>query len=621
MDTNGTKMIPEMTVVFLGHVDHGKSTLIGRLLYDTRQVPSDRIEFARARSEEQGRGLEFAFLLDGLEEEQAQGITIDFTQTRFSTPNRNFILADAPGHREFLKNMLSGASRAEAAVLLIDAAEGVREQSRRHGYLLTLLGVRQLAVVINKMDMVSWDEATYRSIVNEYESFLASIGFSAQVFIPAAAYTGDNITERSPHMPWYNGPTVLEQLERFQSIDKKDLPLRLPVQDIYRFGARRLLGGRIETGTISQGQSITVWPTREQTIIKTIERWPEASSSIAVQGQNVAVEFADPLFAERGMVITTTERPPFVSRAFHARVVWLGRQPLVPGLRYKIKLGFQETGAWVERLSRVIDIGNLKDVGEQHIPAGFVGEVTIMTDQPLVFDNFADNPGMGRFVLVDGYQITGGGIITGVAEQVQKDGFARDNQKLLFPTSGPVTREDREKRNEHRGGVLWFTGLSGSGKSTLAQKLEERLFQQGYQIYVLDGDNIRTGLNRDLGFSPNDRKENIRRIAQVARLFVDAGMMVITAFISPYNEDRANARALFEDGDFTEVYVKCPLATCEQRDVKGLYKKARSKEVHHFTGLDDSYEEPTNPEIIVETDKMSVDECVDIILTFLSGKQ
>jgi len=617
MADNSSYTIPEMTVVFLGHVDHGKSTMVGRLLYDTQQVPNDRIEFARTRSEEQGRGLEFAYLLDGLEEEQEQGITIDFTQISFSTQNRSFILADAPGHREFLKNMLSGASRAEAAILLIDAVEGVREQSRRHGYLLTLLGVKQLAVAVNKMDLVNWDEHIYRSIVNEYTGFLNSIGFTAQNFIPAAAYTGDNIVKRSIQMPWYIGPTVSEQLELFRPVDPKTLPLRLPVQDIYRFGSRRLLGGKLETGILTKGQSISIWPTREQSSIKILERWPETNVKVAVQGQNVALELDDPLFAERGMVIAAPEHPPAVGRAICVRIVWLGTQPLLAGQRYKLKLGFQETGARVERLDRVIDIGNLKDSNSNNIPAGFVGEGIIMTDQPVVFDSFADNPGMGRFVLVDGYQISGGGVILAPAEQ-QSEGFTRDNCSFIYPASGHISKADRARRNKHNSHVLWFTGLSGAGKTTIARKLEERLFQMGYQAYVLDGDNVRSGLNKDLGFEPNERKENIRRVAEVAKLFVDAGMIVIAAFISPYQDDRTQARSLFNKDEFTEVYIKCPLAVCEQRDVKGLYKKAREKQVQHFTGLDDTYEEPENADIILETDKESVDDCVNKIIDYLN---
>ncbi|WP_165866096.1 adenylyl-sulfate kinase [Lucifera butyrica] len=604
-----------MTVVFLGHVDHGKSTLIGRLLYDTGQVPADRVDFARARSAEQGRNLEFAYLLDGLEEEQEQGITIDFTQTGFTTSGRRFILADAPGHREFLKNMLSGASRAEAAVLVIDAAEGVQEQSRRHGYLLTLLGVKQLAVVVNKMDLVGWDERIFRSIAQEYQAFLASIGFAAQNVIPAAAHTGDNIAVRSARIKWYQGPTLLEQLERFQPAARKEFPLRMPVQDIYRSGKRRLLAGRVETGALTAGQTITIWPTREQTTVKSVERWPETGVTQILTGQNAALEFTDPLFAERGMVITSPDSSPSVSRAFYARVVWLGRQPLVPGQRYKLKVGFQETAAWMESLNRVIDTGSLREVPPECVPAGFIAEGLIMTDQPVIFDVFDENPAMGRFVLVDGYQITGGGVITMPAEKYQTGDFWQERSKLLYPTQGPVTKEDRRGRNQHHSLVLWLTGLSGAGKSTIAHNLEEHLFRDGYQVYVLDGDNVRLGLNQDLGFSANDRKENIRRVAEVARLFVDAGVIVLVAFISPYSEDRTLARNLFTAGEFVEIYVKCPLLVCETRDPKGLYQKARHKELYQFTGLDDAYQEPEHPDIVLETDKLTVEECVEKVIS------
>ena len=344
MATKQAGLAEELTIVFLGHVDHGKSTLIGRLLYDTQQITTDKIEFAAARSQEQGRGLEFAYLLDGLEEEQEQGITIDFTQTGFSTSTRNFILADAPGHREFLKNMMCGASRADAAILVIDATEGVQEQSRRHGYLLTLIGVTQLAVVINKMDLVGWNQTVYEKIRQEYEMFLAALGFSAQTYIPAAAYTGDQVAARSPHMLWYGGKTVLEQLEAFTTEEKVKLVLRIPVQDVYRSGQRRLLAGRIESGSVALGDSIVLWPTRETTRVKAIERWPKVNAGQAVQGENVAIELSDSLFAERGMVIANPEYPPQISRSFFARIFWLGRQPLLPQHRYKLKLGFQETG-------------------------------------------------------------------------------------------------------------------------------------------------------------------------------------------------------------------------------------------------------------------------------------
>lgn len=618
MEINQNEITGELTVVFLGHVDHGKSTLIGRLLYDTKQVTSDKIEFATARSQEQGRLLEFAYLLDGLEEEQEQGITIDFTQTRFATAKRQFILADAPGHREFLKNMMCGASRADAAILLIDATEGVQEQSRRHGYLLTLLGIKQLAVVVNKMDLVGWEQNVFQKIKADYEEFLASIGFSAQAYIPAAAFTGDNVAVKSRQLLWYPGKTVLEQLEAFRIKENTGIPLRIPVQDVYRFGQRRLLAGRLEGGLIALGDEIILWPTHEVTTVKAIERWPEANVHQAIQGENVALELSDPLFAERGMIIAKSEHPPLVSRSFTARIFWLGRQPLVPQQRYKLKIGFQETGVWIEQLTKVLDIGKLCEVATDTLPAGFVSEAILTSDQPLVFDTFHDNAELGRFVLIEEYQIVGGGIITAALTNKQTGEFRHDRgTDNLFPTAGFVTKTERRRCNGHTSQVFWLTGLSGSGKTTLARKVEEQLFHKKYQVYVLDGDNVRSGLNGDLGFSSSDRKENIRRIAEVAKLFVDAGIIVLVALISPYAADRDLARSRFEDGEFTEVYVKCPLEICEARDSKGLYKKARNHQLQKFTGISDMYEPPTKAEIVVETDKMPVEMCVKLLLQHL----
>lgn len=587
----------EMTVVIVGHVDHGKSTLVGRLLYDTAQVPADRVEFVRQRSAEQGRKLEFAYLLDGLEEEQEQGITIDFTQTQFRIGKRNFVLADAPGHREFLKNMLSGASRADAAILLIDAAEGVQAQSRRHGYLLSLLGVRQIIVVVNKMDLVAWSQDVYQEICREYADFLTAQGMQALAFIPASAYEGDNIAKSSEAMPWYQGNSVMEQMALLAYEQQEAAAVRFPIQDVYRMGQARLPVGRLESGSLGVGDRVTVWPTQEQTTIKAIHCWPQTQKDQAAAGQCIAVELSDPLFVERGMVAASPQNRPQVSRYVRGRIVWLGKEPLQTGRRYKLRVGFQETGASLQKLERVLDIGEIQEEStRQDVPAGFVGEGVWVLDQPLVFESFAQCSALGRFVLVDNFQIAGGGIIQ---EAVEETGLAaelahgkEDRRSQLFPTEGSITQLDRQQRNGHKGMCFWFTGLSGSGKSTLARALEEELFRQGKQVYVLDGDNIRCGLNSDLGFSKEERAENIRRIAEVAKLFVDAGFIVITAFISPYKTDRAFARSLFAADEFKEVYVKCSLEICEQRDPKGLYKKARRGELAYFTGVNDVYEEP-----------------------------
>lgn len=615
----------EMTVVVLGHVDHGKSTLVGRLLYDTGQVQSDRIEFARRRSAEQGRELEFAFLLDGLAEEQEQGITIDFTQIQFRTDDRDFVIADAPGHREFLKNMLSGSSQAEAAFLLIDATEGIQEQSRRHAYLLSLLGITQVAIVVNKMDLVDWSESVFQSICQEYKLIFDEIAMNGMAFIPASAYLGDNIAKRSANLSWYDGPTVMEQFGFFQPISVKNDILRFSVQDVYRFGQSRLLAGRIDFGQMAVGQEVIVWPTGEKTVIKKIDCWPKTEVMEAGQGDCIGLELSDALFVERGMILTELSHKPNISRCFKARVVWLGRSPLMLGQRYKLRVGFQETGAYVERFDRVIDIGNLRDVNIDHVPAGFVGEGTIVVDQPLVYDCFSKFPETGRFVLIDGYQIAGGGIILMPQENDTQvfNGFSHEVQnrpdKSLFPELGNITRRERCVKNKHDSLTVWLTGLSGAGKSTLARQLEKRFFEAALQTYVLDGDNIRGGLNKDLDFSASGRSENIRRIGEVSKLFVDAGFVTITAFISPYQKDRRQVRALFDTDDFVEVFVKCSLAVCESRDIKGLYAKARQGFISQFTGVDDVYEEPEQAEIVVDTEQFTVDECVEQIISYLKA--
>ncbi|HWR41095.1 MAG TPA: adenylyl-sulfate kinase [Patescibacteria group bacterium] len=617
-------MQQEMTVVIVGHVDHGKSTLVGRLLYDSGQVNADKVDFARQRSAAQGRDLEFAFLLDGLEEEQVQGITIDFTQTRFHTAQREYIIADAPGHREFLKNMMSGASRADAALLLIDAEEGVREQSRRHGYILSLLGIRQLAVVVNKMDRVDWSQAVYEEIRQEYSEFLHTIGLKAQAFIPAAAYTGDNVLVRSRQSPWYQGPLVMEQLDGFVLEAEENRPLRLPVQDVYRFGQRRLLAGRLEAGILQAGQQVMLWPTEEQSSVKQIECWPDTQTDQVTAGHCVAVELADPLFVERGMLLTVVGQvAPLMGRYFHVRIVWLGKQPLQAGQRYKLKLGLQEMGAAIERFDRIMDIGELQDVTTGEVAAGYAAEGIICTDQPVVFEPFAVDPALGRFVLVDNYQIAGGGIVLQPVTDEERQAFTRIQRdsgssrrpRQLVPTAGYISKQQRQERNGHRSFVVWLTGLSGSGKSTLARELEQRLFAAGRQVYVLDGDNIRGGLNRDLDFSALGRQENIRRIGEVAKLFVDAGYIVITAFISPYQRDRDAVRSLFAPGEFYETFVQCPLSVCESRDTKGFYQQARAGGIKDFTGVGDVYESPLKPELVVSTENCSLDECVMDILT------
>ncbi len=615
-------MTAETTLVVLGHVDHGKSTLVGRLLHDTGQVAPDRLEFARKRSREQGRDLEFAFLLDGLSEEQEQGVTIDFTLVRFQAAGRPFVIADAPGHREFLRNMMSGASRADAALLVVDASEGVREQTRRHAVLLGLLGVRHATLVINKMDRVDWSADVFRRLSGEGREVLSSAGVTVASCVPASALLGENMISRSAHMAWYDGPTVLEAILAHQpAVSPDDTRFRMMVQDVYRIGERRLVVGRVESGSVKVGDTVALRPSGERSRVVAFEGWPGAAPGSAGTGENVAVELADPLFAERGMVVADPSLPLAPLRAFDARLVWLGRNALNVGERYLLRLGCQETGARVLRFSRVINPGEVSEtVGTASLPPGFVGEGTILLDRPVVAEEFAACQALGRFVLVDGCRVAGGGIVCGLSPEMADESFGTRADLSTGPAGIAVGRAERRSRNGHHSMCVWLTGLSGAGKSTIARRVEARLFAAGVQVYVLDGDALRSGLCRDLGFSQMDRTENVRRVAEAARILVDAGFVVITALISPFREDRKRARERFGEDEFAEVFVRCPIELCESRDPKGLYVKARSGALPRFTGISDAYEQPESPERVVDTGVLDEDAAAGAVLELLAKR-
>ena len=612
-----------LKVVFVGHVDHGKSTLIGRIFYDTKSLPEGKVEQIQAACREEGMEFEYAFLLDALLEEQEQNITIDTTQIQFRTERRPYVIIDAPGHKEFLKNMITGAASADAAVLLIAANEGVREQSRRHGYLLSLLGIKQVVVAVNKMDLVEYSEQVFREVVTDYKAFLSQIGLEARTFIPIAARNGINVTPAhgdavEQPMPWYQGPTVTEMLDSFEPpAPLQHLPLRFPVQDVYRFDERRIIAGRIESGTLKVGDTLNFSPANKTSTVASIERWHAPPTDVAVAGESIGITLSEQIFVERGHVASLELEAPIESNRFKARLFWMGRRNLVANQRYKLKLTTQEIDAEIVSIDRVIDASTLETIAEprKFIARNDVAEVTIQTRAPLVMDNHERLPQMGRFVIVDQRHVAGGGIIFG--------GVYTDRTKVksqnIFWSEGEVTAGKRALRNGHKGAVVWLTGLSGSGKSTIAHALERELFNSGMHTYTLDGDNVRHGLNSNLGFSPEDRVENIRRIAEVAKLMSDAGLIVITAFISPYRHDRRRAREIALEGgaDFIEVFVDAPLEVCEQRDPKNLYKKARAGEIKEFTGVSAPYEPPLDPEIAVRTDRESLDASVRMIIDHL----
>ena len=608
-----------MKIVFVGHVDHGKSTLIGRILEETGSLPEGKVEALRASCQAQGQRFEYAFLLDALAEEQQQNVTIDTTQIQFRSARRDYVIIDAPGHEEFLKNMITGAASAEAAVVVIAADEGARAQSRRHGQLLSLLGIRQVIVAANKMDLVNYSESAFREIEKTYGAFLKTLGLNAAPFVPISASAGGNIVKNGdPAMAWFKGPSLLQAIDQLPAAESAARqPLRFPIQDVYRMENRRILVGRIESGTLCAGDQLLFSPHHKTARVATIERWPTTSTDSASAGESIGITLRDHIFIERGHIASHEADAPVESNRVHARVFWIGAEPLRVGARYRLKLVTQNVECEVVALDAVIDVATLDAAASERpeLRINEVGDVTLQTRAALVLDNHERVPTMGRFILADGDSLVGGGVISGALYTSAK-AIRSEN---IFWNESEITAEHRAMRNQHRGAVVWLTGLSGAGKSTIARALEKELFQLSMHTYVLDGDNLRHGLNANLGFAPEDRAENIRRVSEVAKLMADAGTVVITSFISPYRADRARARAiaLQAGAEFVEIFVDAPLAVCEQRDPKGLYQKARAGKLKGFTGIDAPYEAPEDPEIRVRTDKQTAAEAVEHILARL----
>jgi len=609
----------KLKIVFVGHVDHGKSTLIGRILTDTNSLPEGKLESLRASCTAQGREFEPAFVLDALAEEQQQNITIDTTQIEFRGVDRDCVIVDAPGHQEFLKNMITGAASADAAVVVVAADEGVREQSRRHGQLLGLLGIRQLVVAINKMDLVDYAETDFSRIAQQYGSFLATLGLKAHAVVPVSAHSGANVTSAAGDvMPWFQGGHLLQALEGLAAADSAvDLPLRFPIQDVYRIENRRIIVGRIESGTLRTGDRLLFSPHHKKARVATIERWNAAGKIGASAGDSIGITLHDQIFVERGHIASHETDAPIESNRVRAKVFWMGQEPLRAGARYRLKLVTQDVECRVVSVGEVVDAATATPISAERGELGIheVGEVTLQTRAALVFDNHERVPTLGRFVLADETNMLGGGIISGAVYP----GPREVKSENIFWSESEITAGRRASRNDHRGAVVWLTGLSGAGKSTIARALEKELFSRAMQTYVLDGDNLRHGLNANLAFTPADRAENIRRVAEVAKLMADAGVVVITAFISPYRADRTRARsiALEVGAEFVEIFVDASLAVCESRDPKGLYEKARAGELKGFTGIDAPYEAPEDPEIAVRTGEQTAAESVDQILAEL----
>jgi bifunctional enzyme CysN/CysC len=609
---NGTTR-PQVRIVIVGHVDHGKSTLVGRLLHETGSLPDGKLEMLKAVSARRGMPFEWSFLLDALQTERDQGITIDTTQIRFRTRSRDVVLIDAPGHAEFLRNMITGASQADGAVLIIDALEGVRDQTRRHGYLLHLLGIKQVAIVVNKMDRVDFSASRFKEISDEISAHLIGLGVTPSAVIPISARDGDGVAEHTPRIDWYKGPTVVEALDALEPARPlEQLALRLPVQAIYKFDDRRIVAGRIESGQLAAGDEIVIMPAGKIAKIKTVESWPVTPIGRPQgAGRSVGITLDRELFLERGDVIGHIGQSPRDTRRIRARIFWLHDKELSKGDGILIRLGTREARATVVAIEKAVDPGELSNEETKSIARNHVGEIDISLAQPIAADPYSENPRTGRLVIEVNGRIAGGGLVLSV------DAGQRAVPIDIVPVESALRTDERSARYRHNGAVVWLTGLPGSGKSTLARALERRLFGQGGSPVLLDGDTLRAGLNGDLGFSVQDRAENIRRLAEVATHLARNGHIAIVAAVSPSAEDRAAARRI-ADTSFREIYVATPAEVCESRDPKGHYAKARAGALHGFTGIGNDYQPPTECELTIDTSTRPIADATDEIEQMLA---
>jgi len=597
-----------------GSVDDGKSTLIGRLLWEVQQIFDDQLVALQHDSRKygtQGDGIDFALLVDGLSAEREQGITIDVAYRFFSTDKRKFIVADTPGHEQYTRNMITGASTAQAAVILVDARKGVLTQTRRHSYLASLIGIRNVVLAINKMDLVDYAEQTFRKIDSEYRAFATQIGLSNITAIPLSALLGDNMIAISGNMPWYNGPTLINALETIdiEEASLKTAPFRMPVQWVNRPNLDfRGFCGTIASGMIKPGDPICVHPSGRQSSVARIVTM-DGDQPLAVAGQSITLTLADEIDVSRGDVISTQDSPAEVAEQFEAAVVWMGDEPMMPGRSYFLKIGALTVIASITRLKHKVNINTLEQMAATTLNLNEIGVCNLALDRAVPFDLYAHNRHTGSFILIDRVANTtvGAGMLH----------FSLRRSHNIHLQHFDVNKESRAAIKQQRPRVLWFTGLSGAGKSTIANKVEMQLHALGYHTYLLDGDNVRHGINKDLGFTQVDRIENIRRVAEVAKLMLDAGLIVLTAFISPFRAERNLARNLFADGEFIEIYIDTPLEVAESRDPKGLYRKVRRGELKNFTGIDSPYEPPEHPDIKINTVSMSIEDSVKDIVNWI----
>ena len=598
-----------------GSVDDGKSTLIGRLLFDTRQIFDDQLsalESDSARVGTRGDQIDFALLVDGLAAEREQGITIDVAYRFFTTPTRKFIIADTPGHEQYTRNMVTGASTADAAVILVDATRGILTQTRRHSLLVDLLGVRHRVLAVNKMDLVDKEgEARFAEIVADYRAFADRAGLGSFIAIPVSGVRGDNVVDRSAKLPWYAGPTLLEALEGLE-VDAAAAargPFRLPVQWVNRPDASfRGFAGLVSSGSVAPGDAVRILPSGATSTVARIVSM-DGDLPNADAGQSVTLTLADEVDCARGDIITAAADPPAAADRFEASIVWLDSDPLVPGRTYMLKLATQTAGATLQTPKYELNVNTMEHLAAKTLELNAIGVAELATDRPIVFAPYVENKALGGFILID--RVTNAIVACGMIH------FALRRATNIHWQALSVDRVSRARLKNQRPAVVWLTGLSGAGKSTIANLVEKKLNRMNRHSFLLDGDNVRHGLNKDLGFTETDRIENIRRVGEVARLMSDAGLIVVTAFISPFHAEREMVRAMIPPGEFLEVFIDTPLAEAERRDVKGLYAKARAGELKNFTGIDSPYETPLNPELRIDTTSMSAEVAADAIVEAL----
>ncbi len=607
--------IPKFVVV--GHVDHGKSSFIGRLIFDLRLINKSQIQELERVSSKRGLEFEPAFLLDALQSERDQGVTIDTTQIFFKTKKRNYIFIDSPGHKEFIKNMITGASSADLAFLIVDAHEGVKEQTKKHAYLLKLLGIKNVISVVNKMDKYKFSEKKFLEIRNELDIFLNKINIKPISTVPISAKYGDNIFIKSKKTKWFKEKTCVELMDDFKIYEiSNSHDFRFPVQDIYKIEDKRVIVGRIESGNVSINDELLFLPSNEKVKIQSFEGWPKAKKKYSM-GECVALTLSEQIFIDKGNLACHPEKPPKLMHTFECNLFWLNKRPLKKKQKFLLKINTGEYQITVEKIINVFDTKNLKKKKNQiKVNKNEICELILHSPQLIPMDDFTSNQKTGRFCLLNEDEIVAGGIINvkNFPNQIKNKTQIEEN---ITPVNFSVKEVDRISKLNHRPGIIWLTGLSGSGKTTIAREVEKKLFMKDFNVFVLDGDNLRLGLNKGLKFSPEDRTENIRRTGEVAKLFTQAGFIVIVSLISPYKSERKKVRDLRPEV-FREIFIKASLNECMKRDTKGLYLKVKKGKIKNFTGFDSPYEEPEKPDLILDTEKESIEESVSNLINFIT---